>query len=106
MEVTLCCISPRTLLDSFLIEVMDDGPGVPEELAEQIFEQFFTTKPSGRGTGLGLPIVKKIIDEHGGTLTLGDGVPLDPSGRIGASATVRLDLLDPEISYIKEKLAV
>ena len=86
-----------------VIVITDNGIGLPEDRS-RLFEPYVTTRD--KGTGLGLPIVKKIIDEHGGTLTLGDGVPLDPSGRIGASATVRLDLLDPEISYIKEKLAV
>jgi PAS domain S-box-containing protein len=56
--------------NAFLIEVLDDGPGVPAELADRIFEHFFTTKPSGRGTGLGLPICRKILEDHGGELRL------------------------------------
>lgn len=50
------------------IEFADTGPGVPAELREQIFNPFFTTKPSG--VGLGLAIVAKIVDQHGGRLRL------------------------------------
>jgi signal transduction histidine kinase/FixJ family two-component response regulator len=52
------------------IEVMiiDSGDGIPEEIQEKIFQPFFTTKPPGEGSGLGLDIVKKIIEKHGGTI--------------------------------------
>src|SRR5262249_39117853 len=52
--------------DSFIIAIDDDGPGVPNELRESIFDPYVTTKSDG--TGLGLAIVKKIIVEHGGTV--------------------------------------
>ena len=55
---------------SVLIEVADSGPGVPEEDRERIFEPFFTTKPDGKGTGLGLPIVRNIIDQHRGHISV------------------------------------
>ncbi len=51
-----------------LIEVEDNGPGMPPHVVERIFEPFFSTKPAGRGTGLGLAIAKQIIEEHGGIL--------------------------------------
>jgi nitrogen fixation/metabolism regulation signal transduction histidine kinase len=51
---------------SALVDVDDDGPGVPAEHRAQIFDPYFTTK--AEGTGLGLAIVKKIVVEHGGTI--------------------------------------
>jgi signal transduction histidine kinase len=50
------------------IHVTDQGPGVPKELLERIFDPFFTTKP--RGTGLGLAIAHRLVDAHGGTLSV------------------------------------
>jgi len=54
-----------------LLEVGDSGPGVAEDDRERIFEPFFTTKPDGKGTGLGLPIVRNIVDQHRGQITVG-----------------------------------
>jgi signal transduction histidine kinase len=53
-----------------LIEVTDNGGGVPEDLKEKIFQPFFTTKPTGEGTGLGLSMSYDIIKQHGGELSL------------------------------------
>jgi two-component system, NtrC family, sensor kinase len=53
-----------------LIEVADSGPGVPEADRDRIFEPFFTTKPDGKGTGLGLPIVRNIVDSHRGQISV------------------------------------
>jgi signal transduction histidine kinase len=52
------------------VRINDSGPGVPDALTEKIFESFITTKESGKGTGLGLSISKKIMEEHGGLLSL------------------------------------
>jgi len=54
-------------------EVTDDGPGIPADRREQIFEIFFTTKAGG--TGLGLPIARRIVEALGGTLSLEEGEP-------------------------------
>jgi signal transduction histidine kinase len=48
------------------IEIDDTGRGIPREIVERIFDSFFTTKPNG--TGLGLSVSKRIIEEHGGRL--------------------------------------
>ena len=54
--------------DAILVEVADDGPGIPADVREKVFDIFFTTKP--QGSGLGLAIVKRIVDAHDGRLDL------------------------------------
>jgi len=68
----------------FVLKVSDNGCGVPENFIAKIFEPYMTTK--SKGTGLGLPIVKKIVEEHGGSIV----VENKSSG--GTQATVRLPL--------------
>ncbi len=66
------------------IEVVDDGPGVPAEHLPQLFDPFFTTKPVGEGTGLGLAIARRIIEEHGGRISV--------ESAVGKGTTVRLQV--------------
>ena len=58
--------------DAIEIQVMDDGPGIPTEVKAKIFDWFFTTKPPGEGTGLGLAVSREILQAHGGNLRLED----------------------------------
>ncbi len=73
--------------DEVLIVVEDNGIGLPEDRA-RLFEPYVTTR--AEGTGLGLPIVRKIIEEHGGSLILTDGDPFEPGAHRGARAEIRL----------------
>jgi two-component system nitrogen regulation sensor histidine kinase NtrY len=74
------------------IVISDNGIGLPEDRS-RLFEPYVTTRE--KGTGLGLPIVKKIIEEHGGTLLLEDAEPFEPGARAGASAIIELPLSEP-----------
>jgi signal transduction histidine kinase len=56
--------------DRVLVRVTDDGPGVPPELKDRIFDPFFTTKGVGKGTGLGLDIVRRILRRHEGEISM------------------------------------
>lgn len=63
------CVRSRDEGEKVIVEVEDNGPGIPPEIMPRIFESFFTTKPPGIGTGLGLPISLDIIRRLGGELT-------------------------------------
>jgi signal transduction histidine kinase len=54
---------------NIVVEVTDSGCGISPDIQERIFQPFFTTKPAGEGSGLGLDIVRKIVEKHQGTIT-------------------------------------
>jgi signal transduction histidine kinase len=54
--------------ESVLVRVVDDGPGIPAEVKSRMFDAFFTTKPVGAGTGLGLDIAQRLVDRHEGSI--------------------------------------
>ena len=80
--------------ESVILEVNDDGPGVPEDVQPRIFDPFFTTKEVGKGTGLGLTVAYAIIQEHGGRIT----VKSEPGH--GASFLVSLPVSDGPVKPV------
>ena len=64
-----------------LVEITDDGPGIPREVKNRIFEPFFTTKGLGEDTGLGLDIVRRTVVGHGGEIRV-DSVPGETNFKI------------------------
>lgn len=88
--------------DSITIRVADNGIGLPPDRA-RLFEPYVTTRE--KGTGLGLPIVKKIIEEHGGTLILTDADLFAGSAHRGAMAEIRLPRAKALHRAIKDKAA-
>jgi two-component system NtrC family sensor kinase len=86
--------------DAVVLEVNDDGPGVPEDVQPKIFDPFFTTKEVGKGTGLGLTVAYAIIQEHGGRITV------DSTPGTGASFFVALPVTDGPVKQIPAKETV
>ncbi len=83
-------VSIEVLPDAAVIRIADNGIGLPEDRA-RLFEPYVTTRD--KGTGLGLPIVKKIVEEHGGSLRLHDAPAFAGCEHSGALAEIRLPLL-------------
>jgi len=75
----------RRIGEEVVLEVIDNGPGIPPEMRVHVFERFYRGKSDVEGTGLGLAIVQRIAQSHGGTATVAPG-----EGRVGLVATVRL----------------
>jgi signal transduction histidine kinase len=61
-------IITKNLNDIIEIKVSDNGSGIPQNIVDKIFQPFFTTKPTGQGTGLGLSLSYDIIKAHGGEI--------------------------------------
>ena len=86
-------IEAETAADRIHIRFKDSGPGIPDALSENVFDPFFTTKGEAQGTGLGLFIVKSIVEEHQGTIHLRafDGT--------GAEFHIELPLKDAPLNH-------
>jgi signal transduction histidine kinase len=61
-------VTARCEHGAVVVRVTDDGPGIPREVRDRIFDPFFTTKDVGKGTGLGLDIVRRLVDRHDGDI--------------------------------------
>ncbi|MGZ5076805.1 MAG: AAA family ATPase [Methylobacter sp.] len=61
-------ITVRPIKGMLELSVIDNGPGIPQEVQAKIFDPFFTTKPPGKGTGLGLSVVRRLVQDIGGTI--------------------------------------
>ena len=77
--------------------ISDTGHGMPEEVRAKIFEPFFTTKDFGKGTGLGLTVVKGIIEEHGGTIAVESVVDK------GTTFWIRLPIEEAQAASVKRE---
>ena len=63
-------ISTKKMGDKILISIKDNGNGIPQKVVDKIFQPFFTTKPTGQGTGLGLSLSYDIVKAHGGKISV------------------------------------
>jgi signal transduction histidine kinase/ActR/RegA family two-component response regulator len=80
----------------FVIDVLDDGGGIAEDVLPRIFEPFFTTKPMGQGTGLGLSVSRGVVQQHGGWIEARNR-DATPGIAGGAQFTVRIPLPAPAV---------
>ena len=65
-KITIKCYEDN---DTVNIEITDTGKGIADEDADYIFDNYYSTKPRNEGTGIGLPIAKKIVQDHGGSIS-------------------------------------
>jgi C4-dicarboxylate-specific signal transduction histidine kinase len=75
-------------LDGLWVVVEDNGVGIPEDVRKQVFDPFYTTKPPGKGTGLGLNIVYRIVTKYRGTIAIEEGEAGGSLFRLGFSDEV------------------
>lgn len=96
LEIKDIGITVEQLEDKCILHVKDNGPGIPEDMQDKIFEPFFTTKPVGKGTGLGLGIIKSIVKAMGGEISVASKVGS------GTTITVSLEAVPPPSEQYKE----
>jgi len=63
-------VSTKKTGNTVYIKISDNGGGIPQKIADKIFQPFFTTKPTGQGTGLGLSLAYDIVKAHGGEINV------------------------------------
>jgi PAS domain S-box-containing protein len=83
--------------DKVKIAITDQGEGISEAFRERVFEPFFTTKEPGKGTGLGLPLVYTILQEHGGSITM------DSQVDVGTQVTVWLPMPRSQVVFAQDQ---
>jgi signal transduction histidine kinase len=66
-------VSAASHRQSVVVRVVDDGPGIPDQIRDRIFDPFFTTKGVGEGTGLGLEIARRLVQRHAGEVAVSSG---------------------------------
>ena len=93
VEKPLVQVSTRKSDNGIEIRVSDNGSGIPDDIKDKIFQPFFTTKPTGQGTGLGLSLSYDIVKAHGGELKVEtkEGSSL-PAGEAGTEFTIELPI--------------
>jgi signal transduction histidine kinase len=79
-------VSARAEGPSVVVRVIDDGPGIPEDIKRRIFDPFFTTKPVGQGTGMGLDIARRLVESNNGRLDF-DSKPGNTEFRVALPIT-------------------
>lgn len=94
-ERGIITLNSRVEGDGVAVDVVDNGKGIPPDVLPKIFDPFFTTKEIGKGTGLGLSISYKIIQQHGGRITV------DSRPELGTKFTVWLPLKPPAESELE-----
>ena len=75
-------IRSRLKGNEIIVEVTDNGPGIPKANLSRIFDPFFTTKPVGKGTGLGLSICYGIVEKMGGRIEVQSMVDVETTFRV------------------------
>ena len=89
-ETGTLTISTRLDGPCVLVDIADDGPGIPAEARSHVLDPFFTTKPVGQGTGLGLDTARQIVEErHAGTLGFDTGTGRHHLPRVAARSRAR-----------------
>jgi signal transduction histidine kinase len=87
-------VSTRNLGDKIEITVTDNGTGIPQHVLDKIFQPFFTTKPTGQGTGLGLSLSYDIVKAHGGEIKVetkeNEGLSAGASAQAGTTFIIQL----------------